>query len=575
MDIKNILEQNENKDLLRFTTAGSVDDGKSTLIGRLLYDSKTVFEDHLKSLEKDSVKHGTTGKEVDYALLLDGLKAEREQGITIDVAYRYFSTPKRKFIIADTPGHEQYTRNMATGASTANLAIILADASKGILPQTRRHSFIASLLGIKHIIIAVNKMDLVDYDKEVFEKIKNDFTAFSAKLNVQDIHFIPISALKGDNVVERSMKMPWYKGTPILNYLEEVHIASDENLIDLRFPIQFVSRPNREFRGYSGSVASGIIRVGDRVMALPSEKISEVKRIISPSGNVREAFAPMSVTVCLKDEIDVSRGDMLVHIKNQPEMANEIDSILVWMDDNKLEIDKKYILKHSCNTIQCLIDSINYKFNINTLSKDKKTNELNLNEIGRVRLSTPKPLFYDSYLKNRKSGSFILIDPISNLTVAAGMIIHSVDKKSKEEKSIKDKQKPSVIWAIGKDYSSSLKTSEDIKDKLSKQSVNSVILSFADIDNIISSLSVENNEIRKISTIKLIVDLLHKSGLTVILPEDENFLKLNNKDILNNFNNVENYGVILDDINIENRLDFFKSKYNLVYNDLSSVNLYI
>jgi sulfate adenylyltransferase large subunit len=571
MNIKKILDLNENKDLLRFTTAGSVDDGKSTLIGRLLYDSKTVFEDHLKSLKKDSAKHGTVGKEVDYALLLDGLKAEREQGITIDVAYRYFSTPKRKFIIADTPGHEQYTRNMATGASTANLAIILVDASRGILPQTRRHSFIASLLGIKHIIIAVNKMDLVHYDKEVYEKIKDEFTSFSAKLNVQDIHFIPISALKGDNVVEQSVNMPWYKGTPILNYLEEVHIASDENLIDLRFPVQYVSRPSREFRGYSGAIASGIIRIGDKIMALPSEKISKVSRIISASGDVQEAFAPMSATVCLKDEIDISRGDMLVHVNNQPEYSNEIDSILVWMDEKKIEVNKRYILKHSCNNISCTIDSINYKFNINTLSKDKKTKELNLNEIGRVRIHTQKSLFYDSYLKNRKSGSFILIDPISNLTVAAGMIIHS-GKKLDAIKSKIDKHKSSIIWVIAKNYLSSLELSDKLKAKLSTRTICSVILKNEDVENIISNLDLDCNDIRKISTIKSIINFLHKSDLSVILPVDENFITLNKDEISKNFKNIANYSVMLDSIEFKDELGIMKNKCSVAGNDLSTVD---
>ncbi len=428
MSVKELLHQNEAKDLLRFTTAGNVDDGKSTLIGRLLYDSKTLFEDHLKALAKDSAKKGSAGGEIDYSLLLDGLKAEREQGITIDVAYRYFATPKRKFIIADTPGHEQYTRNMATGASTANLAIILVDAAYGVRPQTKRHSFIASLLGIRHIVVAVNKMDLVDYDEAVFERIRADYADFSAKLEVQDIHFIPISALKGDNVVDRSTNMPWYNGAPLLDYLETVHIASDRNLIDMRFPVQYVLRPDLNFRGFSGSMASGILRVGDEVMSLPSGSKSHVKTISTYDGDVEEAFPPMSVTVTLTDEIDVSRGNMLTHVNNVPTIANRFEAMLVWMSQEPMKKGATYLIKHTTNQIQCVIPKCYYKVNVNTLRREQ-TEGLALNEIGRVSVEASRPLLFDHYAKNRGTGSFIIIDFLTNATVAAGMIL---DRKADE-----------------------------------------------------------------------------------------------------------------------------------------------
>ncbi len=422
MGIKEVLEQNERKDLLRFLTAGSVDDGKSTLIGRLLYDSKLVYEDHLKTLEKDSKRVGSAGAGIDYSLLLDGLKAEREQGITIDVAYRYFSTPKRKFIIADCPGHVQYTRNMATGASTANLAIILVDAANGVLDQTRRHSFIASLLGINHIVVAVNKMDLVDYSQDVYDKIRGDYTDFAAKLQVKHIHFIPISALAGDMVVERGDNLGWYQGATLLNYLETVHIGSDRNLIDMRFPVQYVMRQDASFRGYSGTVASGVIRKGDEVVALPSGKKTTVTRIATFDGDVDEAFSPMAVSVALADELDISRGDMLVHPRNMPRLEQEFESILVWLSETAMTRERPYYIKHGTASAQAEIAEVEYRFDVNTLSR-LHANALELNEIGRVHMVASKPLALDPYQGNRGTGNFILIDPVTNSTVAAGMIL--------------------------------------------------------------------------------------------------------------------------------------------------------
>jgi sulfate adenylyltransferase large subunit len=416
-DIETFLRQNEEKELLRLSTAGSVDDGKSTLIGRLLYDSNGVYEDQLASIRKAVNR---SSNPFDLALLTDGLRAEREQGITIDVAYRYFSTPKRKFIIADTPGHEQYTRNMATGASTANLAIILVDARHGVLAQSRRHAFIASILGIQHIVVAVNKMDLVGYSEEVFERIRAEFNDYAPRLQAPDIHFIPISALKGDNVVEKSDRMPWFDGASLLHYLETVHIASDRNLTEMRFPVQYVIRPDLNFRGYAGQVASGVIKPGDPVMALPSGRTSRVKSIVSYDGELEQAFPPMSVTVCLEDELDISRGDMLVPPSHPTHVTRRIDARVVWMHDD-LELGRSYLLKHTTQTIRATVKAVRYRINIDTLEKEPGSG-LRLNDIGAVVIETHKPLFCDPYRRNRSTGSFVLIDPITNATVAAGMI---------------------------------------------------------------------------------------------------------------------------------------------------------
>jgi adenylyl-sulfate kinase len=436
IDILSFLQHDENKDLLRILTAGSVDDGKSTLIGRLMFDSKMIYEDQLTALERDSKRVGHAGDEIDYALLLDGLKAEREQGITIDVAYRYFSTNKRKFIIADCPGHEQYTRNMVTGASTANLAVILIDATKGVITQTRRHTFLVSLLGIKHVVLAVNKMDLVDFNQQVFENICSEYKAFITQLNIPDVEFIPLSALKGDNVVVLSDRLPWYHGKSLLEFLETVHVSSDRNFEDLRYPVQYVNRPNREFRGFSAKIASGIINRGDTIMVLPSRKTTKVKSIVTYDGELDFAFPPQSVTITLEDEIDVSRGEMIVHPDNLPHIERQFEAMLVWMDENPMNPGTQFYFKHNTNTTKARIDSIRYKVDVNTLQKSE-INRFELNEIGRAVLTTVKPVFFDPYTKNRSTGSFILIDPVTHNTCAVGMII---DRLSREELTSKISQ---------------------------------------------------------------------------------------------------------------------------------------
>ena len=412
-------------DLLRFTTAGSVDDGKSTLIGRLLYDSKAIFQDQMEAIEKTSEQMGDGY--VNLALLTDGLRAEREQGITIDVAYRYFATPKRKFIIADTPGHIQYTRNMVTGASTANLAIVLVDARHGVVEQTNRHAFIASLLQIKHLILCVNKMDLVDYDQGAFDKIVEEFETFSHKLDIPDIHYIPISALKGDNVVSKSENMPWYDGSTLLYVLENVHIASDMNYVDCRFPVQRVIRPqsdeHHDFRGYAGRIEGGVFKPGDEVMALPSGFTSTVQSIQTMDGELDEAFPPMSIVMTLNDEIDISRGDMIVRTNNQPHIGQDIELMICWHNDKPLNPRGKYTIRHTSQELRCIVKDVRYKVNINTLHRIEDDLNIKLNDIGRIAIRTTKPLFYDSYRRNRATGSVILIDEFTNETVGAGMIL--------------------------------------------------------------------------------------------------------------------------------------------------------
>ncbi|MDD7604518.1 MAG: sulfate adenylyltransferase subunit CysN [Candidatus Limisoma sp.] len=426
LDIKEFLDRDEQKDLLRFLTAGSVDDGKSTLIGRLLFDSKKIYEDQLDALERDSKRVGNAGEHIDYALLLDGLKAEREQGITIDVAYRYFSTNNRKFIIADTPGHEQYTRNMITGGSTANAAVILVDARTGVITQTRRHTYLISLLGIKHLVLAVNKMDLVDFDENVFNKIVSDFNAFVADLNIPDVYCIPLSALEGDNVVEKSERTPWYDGKCLLDYLETVPIDLDRNYSDFRYPVQYVLRPNLDFRGFCGKVASGVIRPGEEVMALPSRKKSRVKSIVTYEGEIEEAFPPMCVTLTLEDEIDISRGEMIVKPDNLPIESRNFEAMLVWMDEEPMDTSKQFFIKQTTNTTRARIDNIKYRVDVNTMERSN-VELLKLNEIGRVVFTTGKELFFDPYHTNKQTGAFILIDPITNNTSAVGMIIGKVD----------------------------------------------------------------------------------------------------------------------------------------------------
>ena len=412
-------------ELLRFTTAGSVDDGKSTLIGRLLFDSKAIFQDQLESLEETSKQRGED--DINLALLTDGLRSEREQGITIDVAYRYFATPKRKFIIADTPGHIQYTRNMVTGASTANLAILLVDVRRGVIEQTKRHAFIASLLQIPHVAVCVNKMDLVDFNEESFNAIKKEFEKFSSKLEIKDVHFIPISALKGDNVVDRSKNMTWYEGSTLMHLLENVHIGSDENHIDCRFPVQYVIRPQSkqfpDYRGYAGRIAGGVFKAGDKIKILPSGIDSKIKSIDTFNGEINQAFAPMSVCITLEDDIDISRGDMLVREHNQPFIGQELDLMICWMNSKKLIVRGKYTIKHTSQNARCIIQEIRYKIDINTLHRIEDKKEIGLNDIGRIAIKTTKPLFYDKYSRNRNTGSIIIVDEATNETVGAGMII--------------------------------------------------------------------------------------------------------------------------------------------------------
>jgi bifunctional enzyme CysN/CysC len=412
-------------ELVRFATAGSVDDGKSTLIGRLLYDTKSIFEDQLEHVERTSLQRGDGY--VNLALLTDGLRAEREQGITIDVAYRYFETPRRKFIIADTPGHPQYTRNMVTGASTSDLALILVDARKGVAEQTRRHAFIASLLRIPHLVLCVNKMDLVDFDQEVFERICADFSGWAARLEVSDVTFIPISALHGDNVVERSERMSWYDGPSLLYHLEHVHVASDRNLVDARFPVQWVVRPmsdeHHDYRGYAGQVASGVFRVGDDVVVLPSGIETRVAGIETYDGPVEEAFPPLSVTLLLEDDLDVSRGDMICRPHNRPIEAREVEAMVCWMSERPLQPAGRYRIKHTTRTALAKADELRYRIDVNTLHRHEDASGLSLNEIGRLRLRLSSPLFLDEYRRNRTTGSFILIDESTNDTVGAGMVL--------------------------------------------------------------------------------------------------------------------------------------------------------
>ena len=429
-DIDAYLAEHERKELLRFITCGSVDDGKSTLIGRLFCDTKMIYEDQLASIQKDSATQGSTGGDFDPALFTDGLKEEREQGITIDVAYRYFSTAKRKFIIADTPGHIQYTRNMATGASTADLAVILVDARHGILEQTRRHTFIVTLLGIRHILVAVNKMDLVDYDQAVFDQVRDDYRSFAAKLDIPDLHFIPISALEGDNVVESSANMPWYDGSTFLSFLDNIYIGSDRNLVDFRFPVQYVNRPNLDFRGFCGTISSGVIRRGDEILVLPSRKTSRIKDIVTFDGSLAEASVPSSVTLTLEDEIDISRGDTIVRPGNVPSLEQEFDAYLVWMADAPMVPGKQYLFKHTTKTVSGTIGTLRYQIDVNTLHRDDSPT-LKLNEIGRCAIRLNQPLAFDRYRRNRTTGAFIVIDRITNVTVGAGMIL---DRRTSENR---------------------------------------------------------------------------------------------------------------------------------------------
>jgi bifunctional enzyme CysN/CysC len=448
MVTKDMMRDYEKKSLLRFTTTGSVDDGKSTLIGRLLYETNCIFEDQYAAVAKTSEMRGD--ERVDLALLLDGLAAEREQGITIDVAYRYFTTEKRKFIIADTPGHEQYTRNMVTGASNSDLAIILIDARHGVMTQSKRHGFLISLLQIPHLVVAVNKMDLVDYSEEIYNEIVEDYREFSRKLDIHDISFIPLSALDGDNVTMRSEKMPWYEGHTLLHMLENVHVDADKNFVDFRFPVQMVQRPDPDFRGFSGTITSGTIKVGEKIAALPSGKKSRIKSIVTYDGEIENAIAGQAVTLTLEDEIDISRGDMIVRRNNLPQVGNQFDANLCWMDEDSLDPRSHYILKHTTQNVKAFVTGINYKIDVNTLHRqDAETFELN--EIGRVSIKTSQPIFFDNYRTNHGTGSFILIDPVTNRTVAAGMIrgksrtVSDVTSSKRAESHVSS----NVKWELG------------------------------------------------------------------------------------------------------------------------------
>jgi len=534
VDITQFLRQSQQADLLRFTTAGSVDDGKSTLIGRLLQDCKSIYEDHLDAVRKDSKKLNREG--VDLALLMDGLKAEREQGITIDVAYRYFSTPRRRFIIADTPGHEQYTRNMATGASTADLAVVLIDARNGVLTQSKRHGFIASLLGIPHVLVAVNKMDLMDYAEEVYRRISAEYMDFAAKLQIRDLAFIPISALKGDNVVRPSRRMKWYEGPSLLNHLENVQTAGDRNLIDFRFPVQYVNRPHLDFRGYCGSIASGIVRRGDEVLALPSGRTSRVKDIVMFGGSLDYAFAPQAITICLEDELDLSRGDMLVHPRNSPRVERYAEAMLVWMSQIPFSPNRPYYIKHLTSTVRGVFTHLHYRVNPNTLHREE-VDRLELNEIGRVAVEFFRPVMYDTYARNRQTGSFIVIDSLTNGTVGACMIIERlqhrpapgaglVSRNIRPEQSLVTpqdrgrllKQRPVTVWLTGLSGSGKSTIARTLEKRLLDAGHACFVL---DGDNIRQGLSRDlgfstqerRENIRRIAEV---ARLMNEAGLIVI-----------------------------------------------------------
>ncbi|ORV16503.1 adenylyl-sulfate kinase [Mycobacterium celatum] len=518
--------------LLRIATAGSVDDGKSTLIGRLLYDSKAVMEDQWASVEATSKERGHDY--TDLALVTDGLRAEREQGITIDVAYRYFATPKRKFIIADTPGHVQYTRNMVTGASTAQLAIVLVDARHGLLEQSRRHTFLASLLGIEHIVLAVNKMDLIDWDKEAFEAIRDDFHAFATRLDVHDVLAIPMSALHGDNVVTKSDKTPWYDGPALLSHLEEVFIAGDRNLVDVRFPVQYVIRPqtreHHDYRSYAGSVASGVMRPGDEVIVLPAGKTSRITEIEGPTGPVDEAFPPMAVSVRLADDIDISRGDMIARTNNQPRVTQEFDATVCWMaDGSALEAGREYLVKHTTRMTRVIVTGLDYRLDVNTLHRDKSATALNLNELGRISLRTQVPLLLDEYIRNASTGSFILIDPATNGTVAAGMVLRDVAGRTSSPNTVRHKSlvtaedrmaRGRTVWFTGLSGSGKSSVAMLVERKLLENDVPAYVL---DGDNLRHGLNADlgfsmADRAENLRRLAHVATLLADSGHTVLVP---------------------------------------------------------
>jgi bifunctional enzyme CysN/CysC len=540
MNAQELLKQNERADLLRFSTAGSVDDGKSTLIGRLLFDCKCIYDDQLAAVHRDSKR--LNREEVDLALLTDGLKAEREQGITIDVAYRYFSTPRRRFIIADTPGHEQYTRNMATGASTADLAVVLVDARHGVVVQSRRHAFISSLLGIPHMLVAVNKMDLVGYSQQVFDDICNDFRDFAAKLGIHDISFIPMSALHGDNVVMHGREnMPWYDGVTFLHYLENVETSGDRNLIDFRFPVQYVNRPTSDFRGFCGTVASGVVRVGDEVVALPSGRRTRVKSIVSMDGERDYAFPPQSVTLCLEDELDISRGDMLAHAGNVPKVRSSLQAMLVWMGETPMRLGEPYVLKHCTRTVRGVVRSLSYAVDPRQLHRERKES-LALNEIGRVSIDLLAPIACDAYARNRATGAFVLIDPTTNATVAAGMVIEREEKGeapaagrsasapvsqnivregslvSAELRRSVFGHAPATIWLTGLSGSGKSTIAKELERQLLEQGVKAYIL---DGDNVRHGLNRDlgfspEQRTENIRRVAEVANLMNEAGLVVI-----------------------------------------------------------
>jgi bifunctional enzyme CysN/CysC len=540
MNAQELLKQNERADLLRFSTAGSVDDGKSTLIGRLLFDCKCIYDDQLAAVHRDSKR--LNREEVDLALLTDGLKAEREQGITLDVAYRYFSTPRRRFIIADTPGHEQYTRNMATGASTADLAVVLVDARHGVVVQSRRHAFISSLLGIPHMLVAVNKMDLVGYSQQVFDDICNDFRDFAAKLGIHDISFIPMSALHGDNVVMHGREnMPWYDGVTFLHYLENVETSGDRNLIDFRFPVQYVNRPTSDFRGFCGTVASGVVRVGDEVVALPSGRRTRVKSIVSMDGERDYAFPPQSVTLCLEDELDISRGDMLAHAGNVPKVRSSLQAMLVWMGETPMRLGEPYVLKHCTRTVRGVVRSLSYAVDPRQLHRERKES-LALNEIGRVSIDLLAPIACDAYARNRATGAFVLIDPTTNATVAAGMVIEREEKGeapaagrsasapvsqnivregslvSAELRRSVFGHAPATIWLTGLSGSGKSTIAKELERQLLEQGVKAYIL---DGDNVRHGLNRDlgfspEQRTENIRRVAEVANLMNEAGLVVI-----------------------------------------------------------
>ena len=518
--------------LLRIATAGSVDDGKSTLIGRLLYDSKAVMEDQWASVERTSKERGH--EYTDLALVTDGLRAEREQGITIDVAYRYFATPKRKFIIADTPGHIQYTRNMVTGASTAQLVIVLVDARYGLLEQSRRHAFLASLLGIQHIVLAVNKMDLIDWDREKFESIRDEFHAFAARLDVQDVATIPISALHGDNVVTKSDQTPWYEGPALLSHLEEVYIAGDRNLVDVRFPVQYVIRPqtheHHDHRSYAGTVASGVMRPGDEVVVLPTGKNTRITSIDGPTGPVAEAFPPMAVSVSLADDIDISRGDMIARTNNHPRIAQEFDATVCWMaDSSALEPGRNYVIKHTTRTTRARITELEYRLDVNTLHRDKSATALKLNELGRISLRTQVPLLLDEYTRNASTGSFILIDPNTNGTVAAGMVLRDVSAQTVSPNTVRHESlvtaedraaRGKTVWLTGLSGAGKSSVAMLVEQKLLEKGVPAYVL---DGDNLRHGLNADlgfsmADRAENLRRLAHVATLLADSGQIVLVP---------------------------------------------------------